>query len=77
MMLKCGRDRVEHEQLSMNELQTQIELAARLGFFVGPSSEALLDLGTRDAKLINGLLGVLEPDVELAGALQLANSPRA
>jgi four helix bundle protein len=47
---------------AINELQTQIELAASLGFFSESASEELLDLGTRVAKLINALLGVLEPD---------------
>ena len=47
---------------AINELQTQVELAASLGFFAANSSEELLDLGTRVAKLINGLLGVLEAD---------------
>jgi four helix bundle protein len=60
---------------AINELQTQIELAASLGLFVANSSEELLDLGTRVAKLINGLLGVLEPDNELTR--EPANSPRA
>jgi four helix bundle protein len=60
---------------AVNELQTQIELAATLGFFVVNSSEELLDLGTRVAKLINGLLGVLEPDEE--SQRQPANLPRA
>jgi hypothetical protein len=60
---------------AVNELQTQIELAASLGFFDGSSSEELLDLGTRVAKLINGLLGVL--DVEQSGTREPANSPRA
>jgi four helix bundle protein len=60
---------------AVNELQTQIELAATLGFFVANSSEELLDLGTRVAKLINGLLGVLEPDEE--SQRQPANLPRA
>ncbi len=54
---------------AINELQTQTELAASLGFFQSSTSEELLDLGTRVAKLINGLLGVLEPNLEpsLAG----------
>jgi four helix bundle protein len=47
---------------AINELQTQIELSASLGFFSESASEELLDLGTRVAKLINALLGVLEPD---------------
>ena len=61
---------------AINELQTQVELAASLGFFNAPASEELLDLGTRVAKLINALLGVLEPEGEpanLPGA-QRANS---
>jgi four helix bundle protein len=62
---------------AINELQTQIELAASLGFFGASSSENLLDLGTRVAKLINALLGVLETDAGLAGARQPANLPRA
>ncbi len=56
---------------AINELQTQIELAASLGFFSTAASEELLDLGTRVAKLINALLGVLNPDG------QPANSQRA
>src|SRR5208283_178407 len=35
---------------SINELQTQTELAASLGFIEGSASEELLDLGTRVAK---------------------------
>ena len=62
---------------SINELQTQIELAASLGFFDKSSSELLLDLGTRVAKLINALLGVLEPDAESADSSQPAKPPRA
>ncbi len=62
---------------AINELQTQIELAASLSFFSTSSSEELLDLGTRVAKLINGLLGVLETDVEPPGPRELANSPNA
>jgi len=62
---------------SVNELQTQIELAASLGFIASGPSDELLDLGTRVAKLINGLLGVLEPDEDAAKTSELANSPRA
>jgi four helix bundle protein len=47
---------------AINELQTQTELAASLGFFNEGASAELLDLGTRVAKLINALLGVLEPE---------------
>lgn len=50
---------------AINELQTLIELAASLNFFEASSSEYLLDLGTRVAKLINALLGVLEPDADV------------
>jgi four helix bundle protein len=56
---------------AINELQTQAELAASLRLFAEAASEELLDLGTRVAKLINALLGVLEPDIS-----QPANSPR-
>jgi|HubBroStandDraft_1064217.scaffolds.fasta_scaffold114345_2 four helix bundle protein len=60
---------------SVNKLQTQIELAASLGFFASESSEELLDLGTRVAKLINGLLGVLEPESGPAETREPASSP--
>jgi four helix bundle protein len=49
-----------------NELQTQIELAASLGFFNAAGADELLGLGTRVAKLINALLGVLDPESEPA-----------
>jgi four helix bundle protein len=62
---------------AINELQTQVELAASLGFFVDGASEELLDLGTRVAKLINGLLGVLEPNAEPASTREPANLPLA
>lgn len=62
---------------AINELQTQTELAASLGFFNPDVSDELLDLGTRVAKLINALLGVLEPDSEAAEPGQPANLPRA
>ncbi|WP_058188070.1 four helix bundle protein [Terracidiphilus gabretensis] len=62
---------------AINELQTQIELAASLGYFESSFSEELLDIGSRVAKLINGLLGVLETDAEETGAREPANSPRA
>jgi four helix bundle protein len=60
---------------AINELQTQIELAASLGFFQTGSSEELLELGTRVAKLINGLLGVLESESD--SSREPANLPRA
>ena len=60
---------------SINELQTQIELAASLSFFDEAASDELLDMGTRVAKLINGLLGVLESDSEPSETREPANSP--
>jgi four helix bundle protein len=62
---------------SINELQTQVELAASLSFFTTGSSEELLDLGTRVAKLINALLGVLEPEAKPAEKGEPANPPHA
>ncbi len=46
---------------ALNELETQIELACDLGFIDKESCKKLLDLATETAKLINGLLGSLEP----------------
>lgn len=46
---------------SLNELQTQTERATGLGFLKEEAGQQLLDLATETAKLINGLLGVLEP----------------
>ena len=60
---------------AINELQTQVELASSLGFFRETASEGLLDLGTRVAKPINGLLGVLDPGTGMAESRQLANLP--
>jgi len=45
---------------SLYEVQTQIELACDLGFFDNESAKNLLDLSVDVAKLINGLMGVLE-----------------
>lgn len=45
---------------SLYELQTQIQLACDMKFFDQQSAERLLDTGIEVAKLINGLLGVLE-----------------
>ena len=47
---------------ALNELETQAELANSLGFFSANAQEKLLDLSSEVGKLINGLLGVLEPD---------------
>ena len=60
---------------AIKELQTQIELAASLGFFQAGSSAELLDFGTRVAKLINALLGVLESESD--STREHANLPRA
>jgi four helix bundle protein len=60
---------------AINELQTQTELAASLGLFNNSISDELLDLGTRVAKLINGLLGVLETEPESTATREPANSP--
>jgi four helix bundle protein len=46
---------------SLYEFETQNELACGLGFIEEDSSRKLLELATETAKLINGLLGVLEP----------------
>lgn len=45
---------------SLNELQTQLELAGSLNFLRAESTSQLLDLSTEVAKRINGLRGVLE-----------------
>ena len=45
---------------SLNELQTQTELASSLGFINKQAAESLLDLSIEVAKLINGLIGSLE-----------------
>lgn len=45
---------------SLNELQTQTELAGSLGFLDKRSTESLLDLSIEVAKLINGLIGSLD-----------------
>jgi four helix bundle protein len=47
---------------SLYELETQAELARGLGFLSHEAEERLLDLATDVAKLINGLIGVLEPE---------------
>jgi four helix bundle protein len=47
---------------ALNELQTQAELASSLGFITQRFAEPLLDLSIEVAKLINGLLSVLEKE---------------
>ena len=46
---------------SLYELETQIELARDMGFFNDASARRLMETSVDVAKLINGLLGVLEP----------------
>jgi four helix bundle protein len=48
---------------ALNEFQTQAELASSLGFIEFTSAEQMLEKATEVAKLINGLLGVLEPQM--------------
>ena len=46
---------------ALNELETQMELAGSLGFFPDGGASNLLELSSEVGKLINGLIGVLEP----------------
>jgi four helix bundle protein len=47
---------------ALNEFETQTELAKSLNFFPAVTAEKLLDLSSEVGKLINGLIGVLEPN---------------
>jgi four helix bundle protein len=47
---------------ALNEFETQAELAGSLGFFQTGAVENLLDLSSEVGKLINGLIGVLDPN---------------
>ena len=47
---------------ALNEFETLAELAGSLGFFPAGAAENLLNLSTEVGKLINGLIGVLEPN---------------
>ena len=47
---------------SLNELETQLELAASLRFLKAETAHQLLELATEVAKLINGLIGVLDQE---------------
>ena len=47
---------------SLNEFQTQLELASSLKFMDENSAEQTFELATEVAKLINGLIGVLEQE---------------
>jgi four helix bundle protein len=46
---------------ALYEFETQNDLASNMGFIDKDSAGRLLDLATETAKLINGLLGKLEP----------------
>ena len=47
---------------ALNELETQAELASSLGFFPSDAADQLFALASEVGRLINGLIGVLEPD---------------
>jgi four helix bundle protein len=47
---------------ALNELETQTELADSLGFLKAGVAESLLALASEVGKLINGLIGVLDPN---------------
>ena len=47
---------------SLNELQTQLELAESMKFVNEQAAEHMLELSVEVAKLINGLIGVLEQE---------------
>ena len=47
---------------SLNELQTQLELAASLRLIKEEAANELIELATEVAKLINGLIGVLQKE---------------
>ena len=46
---------------ALNEFETEAELAGSLCFFQTGAAENLLDLSSEVGKLINGLIGVLDP----------------
>lgn len=47
---------------ALNELETQMELASNLDFIPEPAAEKLLDVSSEVGKMINGLIGVMEPE---------------
>jgi four helix bundle protein len=47
---------------TLNEAETQIELAKSLKFFPDGAADKLLDLSTEVGKLINGLIAVFDPN---------------
>jgi four helix bundle protein len=56
-----NRKQLGNARGALNELQTQVELADSLSFFPSGTAENLLDLAVEVAKLLNGLMGVLNP----------------
>jgi four helix bundle protein len=46
---------------ALNEFETQAELAGSMGFFPSGTTETLFEIASEVGKLINGLVGVLEP----------------
>ncbi len=61
---------------SLNELQTQVELAADLGHLDQQSARALMDQGSEVARLLNGLIGSLRQRV-VSSETNTANSASA
>jgi four helix bundle protein len=57
-----NRKSLSNARGSLNELQTQMELASSLKFMNENSATQTFELATEVAKLINGLLGVLEKE---------------
>ena len=48
---------------ALNELETQAELASSLRFFPENAADELFSIASEVGRLINGLIGVLEPEV--------------
>ncbi len=57
------RNSLGYARGSLYELETQLELAREMRFIQEDAEQRLLDLGIEVAKLMNGLLGVLEREV--------------
>ena len=47
---------------ALNELETQAELASSLRFFPDNAADELFSIVSEVGRLINGLIGVLDPD---------------
>jgi four helix bundle protein len=58
---------------SLNELQTQIELAANLGYLDKQGVKVLMDQGSEVARLLNGLIGSLR-QCRASAEMNTANS---